>query len=218
MKPRHYDDACATAHALDLIGERWSMLIMRELMLGPRRFSDLRAAISGISANVLTQKLEALEEARIVRREKLPPPAKTSAYALTSWGLEAEPILLALGRWGVRSPGHDPALPFSPVALILSFRAKFDPAAAKGLDVNLALTLDGEPFTVAVKAGRLTTGRGHPATPSARVEASPSAIAALVYSKVPLATLEGQGALTVFGDHKGLVRFAALYRLPPKAV
>ncbi len=218
MKPRHYEDACATAHALDLIGERWSMLIMRELMMGPRRFSDLRASIEGISANVLTQKLESLEVARIVRREKLPPPANAQAYALTSWGLEAEPILLALGRWGVRSPGHDPTLPFSPVALMLSFRAKFDPAAAKGLDINLAFTLDDQPFTVAVKAGRLKTERGHPALPTARIASSPSVMAALIYGKVPLATLEGQGALTVLGDHKGLIRFAALYRMPPKAI
>jgi DNA-binding HxlR family transcriptional regulator len=218
MKPRLYDDACATAHALDLIGERWSMLIMRELMMGPRRFSDLRASLKGLSANVLTQKLEALEAGRVLRREKLPPPAKARAYALTSWGLEAEPILLALGRWGVRSPGHDPTLPFSPVALMLSFRAKFDPAAAKNLDVTMAFTLDGEPFTVAVKAGRLTTARGHPEIPTARISASPPAIAALVYGKVPLATLEGQGALTLWGDGKGLTRFAALYRMPPKAV
>ncbi len=218
MKPRHYDDACATAHALDLIGERWSMLIMRELMMGPRRFSDLRASLEGLSANVLTQKLEALEAARVVRREKLPPPAKAQAYALTSWGLEAEPILLALGRWGVRSPGHDPTLPFSPVALMLSFRAKFDPAAAKGLDVNLAFTLDGEPFTVAVKGGRLTTERGHPPIPTARITATPSVIAALVYGKAPLEALEGQGSLILWGDGKGLKRFAALYRMPPKAV
>lgn len=218
MKPRRYDDACATAHALDLIGERWSMLIMRELMMGPRRFSDLRAAIHGISANVLTQKLESLEAARIVRRERLPPPANAQAYALTSWGLEAEPILLALGRWGVRSPGHDQTLPFSPVALMLSFRAKFDPAAARGLDISLALTLDDEPFTVAVKAGRLTTVRGHPPLPTARITATPSAMAGLVYGKVPLAALEAEGALTVLGDHKGLIRFAALYRMPPKAI
>lgn len=218
MSPRRYDDACATAHALDLIGERWSMLIMRELMMGPRRFSDLRASLKGLSANVLTQKLEALEVSHVIRREKLPPPANARVYALTAWGLEAEPILLALGRWGVRSPDHDPMLPFSPVALMLSFRAKFDPVAAKGLDVNLAFTLDGEPFTVTVKGGRLVTERGHPAVPTARITATPSAIAGLVYGKVPLAVLEGQGALTLWGDGKSLTRFAALYRMPPKAV
>jgi len=218
MNSRRYDDACATAHALDLIGERWSMLILRELMMGPRRFSDLRASLEGLSANVLTQKLEALEAARILRRDKLPPPANARVYALTAWGLEAEPILLALGRWGTRSPGHDPTLPFSPVALMLSFRAKFDPAAAKGLDVNLAFTLNDEPFTVAVKTSRLRTERGHPAVPTARITATPSAIAGLVYGKVPMAVLEGQGALSIWGDGKGLGKFAGLYRMPPKAI
>lgn len=214
---RRYDDACATAHALDLIGERWAMLVMRELMLGPRRFSDLRASLSGLSANVLTQRLEGLEAAGIVRRRKLPPPASVQVYELTEWGLEAEPVLLALGRWGVRSPGHDPTLPFSPVALMLSFRAKFDPARAGSLAIEIGLRFGEEAFRVAVKDGSLVAERGEPDAPDVEVAGSPSALAALMYGKAPLDALEGEGALQVTGDREALLRFADLYEMPPKA-
>src|SRR3982750_1569942 len=131
---RSYDDACGAAHALDLIGERWALLVMRELMLGPKRFSDLRAALPGISANVLPQRLEGLEAAGVLTRRKLPPPAGAQVYELTPWGYESEPIFQALGRWAARSPRPDPSLPLSAVSLFLSFRTMLDPQRAKGLD------------------------------------------------------------------------------------
>src|ERR671917_2501717 len=87
---RSYEDACGAAHALDLVGERWALLVMRELMLGPKRFSDLRADLPGISANVLTQRLEGLEASGILARRKLPPPASAQVYELTPWGYESE--------------------------------------------------------------------------------------------------------------------------------
>ncbi|MEA3017255.1 MAG: hypothetical protein QOI38_1977, partial [Sphingomonadales bacterium] len=129
---RRYNDACGAAHALDLVGERWALLVMRELMLGPKRFSDLKADLAGISSNVLTQRLEGLEAAGIVLRRKLPPPAAAQVYELTPWGYEAEPIFQVLGRWAARSPSHDPRLPLSAVSLMLSFRTMFDPERARG--------------------------------------------------------------------------------------
>src|SRR3712207_6280268 len=114
---RSYDDACGAAHALDLVGERWALLVMRELMLGPKRFSDLRADLPGISANVLTQRLEGLEASGVLVRRRLPPPASVQVYELTPWGYESEPIFQALGRWAARSPQHDPSLPLSAVSL-----------------------------------------------------------------------------------------------------
>ena len=109
---RRYEDACGTAHALDLIGERWALLVMRELMLGPKRFSDIRADLPGISANVLTQRLEGLEDAGIVTRQRLEPPASGQVYALTEWGQQARPIMGAMGRWASRSPGARPRSAF----------------------------------------------------------------------------------------------------------
>src|SRR5215217_7564756 len=100
---RRYDDACGLAHALDLIGERWAMLVLRELAYGPRRFSELKADLPGISANVLTQRLTDLEGRGLVRKLKLPPPASVQVYEATEWGLEAIPVIAALGRWAARS-------------------------------------------------------------------------------------------------------------------
>lgn len=214
---RSYDDACASAHALDLIGERWALLVMRELMMGPRRFSDLRASLPSISANVLTQRLEGLEASGVLRKRKLPPPASAQVYELTEWGLEAEPILLALGKWGVRSPQHDPTQPLSAVALMLSFRAKFEKAKAGDLDVSLLFRFGEETFFVAVRKGVLTTERGEGRAPMVTVTGTPPAVAGLVYGKVPLKELERAGALAVASDRAALKRFADLWELPPKA-
>jgi DNA-binding HxlR family transcriptional regulator len=95
---RSYDDGCAAAHALDLIGERWALLVVRELVLGAKRFIDLEASLPTISPNVLAQRLKDLEDIGVVRRYRLPPPASVWVYALTEWGLELEPVLQALGR------------------------------------------------------------------------------------------------------------------------
>ena len=130
--PRRYEDACAAAHALDLVGERWALLVMRELMLGRSASATCAPSLPGISANVLTQRLEGLEAAGVLVRRRLPPPAASQVYELTRWGYESEPIFQALGRWAARSPSHDPALPFSAASLLLSLRTMLDPARAEG--------------------------------------------------------------------------------------
>src|ERR671920_817789 len=157
---RSYEDACAAAHALGLVGERWALLVMRELMLGPKRFSDLRADLPGISANVLTQRLEGLEAAGVLVRKRLPPPASAQVYELTPGAYEAEPIFQALGRWAARSPTHDPSLPLSAVSLLLSFRTMFDPERARGLDARIGLRLGDESFLVRIADGKIRAVRG----------------------------------------------------------
>src|SRR5215210_1177267 len=151
---RTYDDACGTAHALDLIGDRWALLVMRELMLGPKRFSDIRADLPGISANVLTQRLEGLEAAGLLVRRRLPPPANAQVYELTDWGYEAEPIVQVLGRWAARSPDHDPTLPISATSIMLSFRTMFDPARAGDFRARIGFRLGVESFLAKVEDGR----------------------------------------------------------------
>src|SRR3954447_10872774 len=151
---RSYDDACGAAHALDLVGERWALLVIRELMLGPKRFSDLRADLPGISANVLTQRLEGLEEVGVVVRRRLPPPASAQVYELTPWGYESEPIFEALGRWAARSPLHDPSLPLSATSLFLSFRTMIDPGRAAGLTTRIGFRIGGEGFVAELDGGR----------------------------------------------------------------
>jgi DNA-binding HxlR family transcriptional regulator len=162
---RRYDDACGTAHALDLVGERWALLVMRELMLGPKRFSDIRADLPGISANVLTQRLEGLEASGLVVRRRLPPPASAQVYELSQWGYEAEPFVQAMGKWAARSPEHDPTLPLSGTSLMLSFRTMHDPARLAGLDALIAFRIGAESFEVRIAGGRLTGPDRRPRSP-----------------------------------------------------
>ncbi|QAY78487.1 helix-turn-helix domain-containing protein [Sphingosinicella sp. BN140058] len=215
---RRYDDACGAAHALDLVGERWALLVIRELMLRPKRFSDLKADLPGISANVLTQRLEGLEAAGILVRRKLPPPASIQVYELTPWGYEAEPIFQTLGRWAARSPSHDPRLPLSAVSLLLSFRTMVDPARIAGLALDVGLDLGRELYRVRIGDGILTVARaaaGH-ASPDVTFTCAPPALAAAIYGGVPLAALEREGALEVKGDRASAERFVTLFPLPPK--
>ncbi len=214
---RRYDDACATAHAMDLIGERWALLVMRELMFGPKRFSDLRADLPGISANVLTQRLEGLEAAGIVVRRKLPPPTPVQLYELTPWGAESEPIFQALGRWAARSPLHDPTLPFSASSLFLSFRTMFDPARAEGLAASIGFRIGKERFLVRIEDGRLIAERRAFEAADAVFAGTASAIAAVVYGGVPMAAITEEGALVVEGDRALAERFTRLFPLPDKA-
>src|ERR687893_2678016 len=157
---RRYDDACGAAHALDLVGERWALLVMRELMLGPKRFNDLKADLPRISANVLTQRLEGLEAAGVLVRRKLPPPASAQVYELTPWGYESEPIFQTLGRWAARSPQHDPTLPLSAVSLFLSFRTMLDPARAQGIDARIGFRIGEQTFLARLARGRIEIERG----------------------------------------------------------
>jgi DNA-binding HxlR family transcriptional regulator len=213
---RRYDDACGTAHALDLVGERWALLVMRELMLGPKRFSDLRADLAGISANVLTQRLEGLEASGLVVKRRLPPPASVQVYELTEWGYEAEPIIQTMGRWATRSPLHDPGLPLSATSLMLSFRTMFDADRAGDLKAAIGFRVGAETYLVRIEDGRLTAARGDPAEAQVVFSGTAPAVAGVVYGGVPIAAMEAEGALTVEGDRQLAERFTTLFPLPPK--
>lgn len=214
---RHYEDACAAAHALDLVGERWALLVMRELMLGPRRFSDLRESLPGISANVLTQRLEGLEAAGILVRRKLPPPAGTQVYELTEWGYESEPIFQALGRWAARSPLHDPTLPFSAVSFFLSLRTMLAPKRSEGIDARIGFRLGEETFLVQLGQGRIEIARSALDNAEVVFTGTPPILAGAIYGGQPLKTLEAAGVLRVEGDRALAERFVGLFPLPPKA-
>lgn len=213
---RTYEDACGTAHALDLIGERWALLVMRELLLGPKRFSDLRADLPGISANVLTQRLEGLEASGLVTRRKLAPPASVQVYELTDWGYEAEPIVQTLGRWATRSPLHNPRLPLSGTSLMLSFRTMFAPERAGGFEGRLGFRIGAERYLVSIAGRRIEAVRGDPDQTDAILTGTAPAIAGLVYGGVPIDALVAEGALQLEGDRALVERFATFFPLPPK--
>jgi len=208
---RRYDDACAAAHGMDLIGERWSMPLIRELLLGPRRFSDLKTSLNGISANVLTQRLEGLEAAGVLVRRKLPPPASVQVYELTPWGYEAAPIFQALGRWAVRSPRHDATRPFSPVSLMLSLRTMINAEAAGDLAARIQLDMAGEHFFWIRERCEVKIGRGAIDDPDLIIHGTPSEIAGFVYAGAPLSSIE------VEGDARLAERLPSLFPMPEKA-
>ena len=190
---------------------------MRELMFGPKRFSDLRAGLPGISANVLTQRLEGLIAAGVVTRRKLPPPAAVQVYELTEWGYESEPIFHALGRWAARSPWHDTSLPFSAASLLLSFRTLLDAERARGLNARIGLRLGTEQFIGHLADGQISFVRADPAGADVIFTAEPRALAAAVYGGVSFEALEAAGVLRI-GGHRALAeRFRTLFPLPAKA-
>lgn len=173
--PRSYGDACGIARALDVIGERWALLVVRELIYGPKRFSDLRAAL-GASPNVLSQRLSELEESGVVARR----PSGGASYELTPWARELHPVLLQLGRWGARSP-NPPDRELSADALMLALESTFTPSRAADLQASYELRLGAEHFHVEVREARLLVSRGSPRAPDAVIEADPETLRAVVF-------------------------------------
>ena len=216
-KRRTYEDGCAAAHALDLVGERWALLVVRELLLGPKRFTDLRAGLPGVSSNVLAERLGGLEEAGVVHRRKLPPPAASRVYELTEWGMELEPVIDRLGRWGARSPSKPKDAPIGVDALILSFRTMFDAEAADGLNAKYELRLAEDVFRAKVADGRFEIERGDTERPDAIIEIGSNTLAALVYGDGSLSEALRSGDAKVEGDESTVEHFLTLFPLPEAA-
>jgi DNA-binding HxlR family transcriptional regulator len=207
---RRYDDACGLAHALELIGERWALIVMRELMFGPRRFSELRADLPGISANVLTQRLTELEERGLIRKTKLPPPASVQVYEATEWGLEAAPVIRSLGRWAVRSPRHDPGLFVSAVSIMMSMQTMFDAHRAGNFHARIGFRFGDVGYVAVIGGGLIDIRRESPEEVDVLFTAPPGGIAGILYGGAPLETVD------VEGDMEVAKRFVTLFPLPPK--
>jgi DNA-binding HxlR family transcriptional regulator len=214
---RTYHEGCATAHALDLIGERWALLVVPELLLGPKRFTDLRAGLPNASPNILAQRLRELEAARVVRRRKLPPPAASKVYELTDRGMELEPVIIRLGRWGARSPSRPRDAELGVDSLVLSFRTMFDPRAADGLNASYELRLGEDVFGAVVTDGRFEIVCGDAERPNATIETDASMLAALVYDGHDLAEAVRSGEVKIEGDESAVARFLTLFPLPEPA-
>jgi DNA-binding HxlR family transcriptional regulator len=207
---RRYEDACGVAHALELIGERWAPLVLRELMFGPRRFSELRADLSGISANVLTQRLSELEARGLIRKVQLPPPASVQVYEATEWGLEAAPVMRALGRWAVRSPAHDPGRFVSAVSIMMSMQTMFDAARAGDLNARIGFRFGETQFVADIRDGSIDVRRGKADGADVAFVTEPGQLAGVLYGGAPLETVDVKGDMAV------AKRFVTLFPLPPK--
>jgi DNA-binding HxlR family transcriptional regulator len=208
---RRYEDACGLAHAMELLGERWAMLVLRELAYGPRRFSELKQDLRGISANVLTQRLTELETRRLVRRTRLPPPASVQVYEATEWGLEVVPLIASLGRWAARSPSHDPTLQMSHVSVMMSLQTLFSPALAKGLGGRIGFNFGDVRYVAALFETHLEVERTNELEGCDVIfSGPPSEIAAVIHGGAPF------DLIRVEGDLKLAKRFTTLFPLPPK--
>lgn len=214
---RTYGEGCAAAHALDLVGDRWALLVVRELVLGPKRFTDLRAGVPGASPNVLAQRLRDLEQAGVVWRRKLAPPAGSWVYELTEWGAELDPVITALGRWGARSPSMPFQSPIGVDALVLALRAMFDPSAANGLEARVALSLGEHRFHVELAGGEFEIVRGESDGADALLATDPDTLEALVFAGRPLEDAVASGDAAVEGDRRAVERLLALFPLPEPA-
>jgi DNA-binding HxlR family transcriptional regulator len=202
---RKYGDGCAAAHALDLVGERWGLLIVRELLLGPKRFTELRAGLPAASSNALSLRLRELEESGIVYRRKHGPPAAVWVYELTEWGRDLEPVLIHLGRWGRRSPMRDRVASSSVDALMLALRSHFRPEADPSLSMVMAIRLAEDLFSVKVDKGALTIERGDPPHPDVVIDTDLPTLATLIGIRQgpPMETLP----VEVKGDREAARRF-----------
>jgi DNA-binding HxlR family transcriptional regulator len=203
-RTRTTQDGCGIAHATELLGQRWALLIVRELLLGPKRFTDLRAGIPDISPNVMGQRLRELEESGIVRRRKLGPPAAVRVYELTEWGRELEPAVLALGRWASRSPSFPLGAPMGADSLVLALKSTFQPEKAKGLDAAYELRLGEIPFNIAMKEGRFEAVRGEPEEPDAVIRSDPDTIAKVVFGGTRLGKAVDAGDVAIDGSRRAV--------------
>ena len=209
-KPRHYEDPCGIARALDVTGDRWALLVVRELLFGPKRFAQLRRGLHDISPNVLSQRLRDLEEAAVVRRDVLEPPADITVYELTERGRALRPVLLALGGWGRHEPittSND----LSVAALLLALETVCDPRAA--VDATYALGVEGEWFCLTVEEGAIAIVRGRTEEPTVSFETDVDTLRSVAFGREPFTEAEHDGRLTVGGDRGVAGRFASLFSL-----
>jgi DNA-binding HxlR family transcriptional regulator len=207
MIGRTYGDRCGIARALDVVGERWALLVVRELLLGPKRFTDLRSGLPHLSPDVLSQRLRELEQAGLVSRRTLAPPAGSRVYELTDRGQQLEPVLLTLGRWGSRVPFPQNAEQLTPDAFVLALKTLFEAAAADGLEDTYLLRIGQDSFALRVVDGRLDVSRDGHVDPDATIESDTGSLAAVLWHRKPIS----EANVRIEGDPVAVERFMKLF-------
>jgi DNA-binding HxlR family transcriptional regulator len=207
---RTYGERCAAARALDLVGERWALLVVRELLLGPKRFTDLKAGLPNAKPSVLSQRLRELEHGGVVRHRKLGPPSGAWVYELTDYGRELEPIVMALGRWGRRLP-HQPGAAHGIDSIVLALKWRFDPERARDLSASYELRLADDRFQIIVGDGRIETQRADAEAPDAVIETDPRTLEAVLFDGRDLDDALRSRDLRIEGDRDLARRLLGLY-------
>ncbi len=213
MKKRAYGQFCGLVRALEMVGERWALLIVRDLLVGPRRYTDLRRGLARIPTNILAARLKELEEAGIVRRRVLARPAGSVVYELTEYGRELEDVVIRLGRWGARTltePAEDEVVTVD--SMVMALRSIFRPEAAEGADATYELRLGGIVLHARVSGGRAEVAEG-PLPGADLVIRSGPGIKALLAGEVTPAEAVERGLVRIDGDPALLDRFVELFRI-----
>jgi DNA-binding HxlR family transcriptional regulator len=203
---RSYGDQCGVARSLDVIGERWALLIVRELLLGPKRFNDLLAGLAGASPNVISQRLRELAGSGVIRQRDLGPPARVRVYELTDWGRELEPVVLHLGQWGTRAPLPEGAA-WGLDSLLLALQATADPKVVNG---RYELRVGTDVFTVDGTSGSVRVRRGTADRPEAALATDADTLHAVAVGQRPIAETIESGDLRLVGDPQAIAGLTAL--------
>jgi DNA-binding HxlR family transcriptional regulator len=197
---RSYGEACAMAHALDLVGERWGLLVVRELLLGPKRFTDLQRSLPRANPRILAQRLRELTDIGVLRHRKLAPPASSYVYEVTSWGADLEPAIMSLGRWGSRSPHLDMDADVSAVSVMLALKGRFVPARATGLTAEFVVRFGDDHLAVHVADGQIRITREPATQPHTVIDTDTKTFAALLTKRLRLRDATDSGRLHLTGS------------------
>ncbi len=215
LKTRAYGQYCGFARALEVVGERWTLLIVRNLLVGPKRFTDMMRGLPGIPSNVLTLRLKELEHAGIVRRRVLARPSRAVVYELTAYGLELEPAVAELGRWGAKNLGDPrPGETLTVDSLITALRSTFNPAPARRFRAGFEVRVGEIVLHARVDNGRVTVAEGALPGADLTIEAGPGIRALMAGELSPAAAIES-GTMHVTGNPELLTRFAEIFRIEP---
>jgi len=218
MAARSYGQFCGVARALELVGERWALLIVRDLLVGPRRFTDLRHGLPRIPTNVLSERLKQLEHAGIVRRRMLPRPAAAVVYELTEYGSQLDDVLLRLGVWGAQSLGQPrPGEIMTADSMVMALRATFVPESAHGLQVSFELRLGEIIIHARIDGPTITVAEGPLVDADLIIEAGP-AVKDLMAGDITPAAAIASGGVRLTGNQALLGRFIEVFHIPTKPV
>jgi len=216
---RTYDQYCGLARALDVLGERWSLLVIRELLIGPKRFSDLMDGLPGIGANALSARLKSLQAAGLIAKRRLPPPAASTVYELTDRGRALEPTVLGLMRWGLELLGEpNPRDNYRPAWLVNGLRAAFEPEAARGVRRSYRLTVDDEVFDIRIDDGTIEVVPGPGAPVDVAMVTDSETLLGIGAGQLTADEAIAKGRVVIEeGDPGEALALAGLLRLPADA-
>lgn len=214
MPKRQYGQFCGLARTLDLVGERWSLLIVRELLTGPKRFGDLLQSLVGIGPNLLSGRLKELEELGVVEKGVLPPPARTQVYQLTEVGRGLEPVIVSMVRWGLRFMGPwDGEERFQPEWLAIAMKAAFRPHVFPEVNETYEFRIDDVVVHLRVRDGTIETGYGPAPDTVAAITADVSTFLQVASGKLPTDEAVRAGRMELYGPMDAIGRMVARFNI-----